>query len=421
MDITLSPKNLCGNITDIIASKSLAHRALICAAFADSPTVIKCNSSSDDIRATVGVLRSIGAKIDIDGNIYTVTPVFDIPQSQVKIDFGESGSTMRFMIPVLGALGINAQMITHGRLTTRPLSPLYEELVKHGMVLSEQGKCPLYCHGRLEDNNYTISGNVSSQFISGLMFALAVTNGGTITVKGKLESASYVELTIDMLEKFGVSVTQNENVFTVHDTSLTSPKEICIEGDWSNAAFWLCAGALSEKGVTVSPISSDSIQGDKAILDALCAFGAGISYTKTGVCVRKNRLTASDIDASDIPDLVPVISVVAAMCSGTTVINNISRLRYKESDRVATVREMLGNLGIKTQADENTLTVFGGKILGGTVDSHNDHRIAMSAAVASCVSLGDITITNAQAVSKSYPDFFEQITTLGAVVHKKEQ
>lgn len=420
MNITLPPHAMCGTLDDVVASKSLAHRALICAAFADKTTKIECNSASADIIATVGVLRSMGASIDIDGNIYTVTPISRIPQTEIEIDFGESGSTMRFILPILGALGVKAKMITHGRLTSRPLSPLYEELLSHGMKLSEQGKCPLYCDGKLCGKNYAIDGGVSSQFVSGLLFALAVSDGGSVAVKGKLESASYIDLTTDMLKKFGADISCTENIYTVGGKKLVSPEYIRIEGDWSNAAFWLAAGALSERGVTVSPLEAKSIQGDRAIADILFRFGADVTYNEKYVAVKRRRLEGITVDAANIPDLVPVISIVAAASRGTTTIQNIARLRFKESDRVATVCEMLENLGIETEADENTLIVHGGKIQGGTVNSHNDHRIAMSAAVASCVSADKITILGAEAVAKSYPDFFEKAQTLGAQPCRQE-
>ncbi len=419
MDVILSPCALSGTIDDIIASKSLAHRAFICAAFADKPTRIECNSSSEDIVATTGVLRSMGAQIIKDGDIYTVTPIKTLTEDEIEVDFGESGSTMRFILPILCALGIKAKMITHARLTTRPLSPLYEELISHGAKLSEQGKCPLYCSGKLSGNEYTINGGVSSQFVSGLMFALAVSGGGNIRIEGKLESASYVSLTVDMLKKFGVEVTKKDGCFTVKSQKIISPSYIRIEGDWSNAAFFLAAGALSEKGITVRPLCKDSIQGDRAIADILSKFGAEVSFDENAVSVKRKKLSALEIDAADIPDLVPIISVVAAASEGTTMIKNISRLRFKESDRVETVCNMLENLGIHTQADENTMTIYGSKLHGGVVDSHNDHRIAMSAAIASCISDGPVTVKDAGAVKKSYPDFFEKIVVLGAKAQKR--
>ena len=420
MDITLKPHSLCGEINDIIASKSLAHRAFICAALADGITEIECNSSSKDIEATVGVISSLGAGIEKNGNVYQVTPIKAIPNNRVRLDFGESGSTMRFVLPILGALGAEAEMITHGRLTSRPLSPLYEQLVCGGMTLSAQGICPLYCKGKLSLTEYTIDGGVSSQFISGLLFALSVMGGGTVNVTGKLESASYIELTVEMLRKFGIEVVRNENRFTVLHGKITSPGRIRIEGDWSNAAFWLAAGALSENGVTVSPIDPTSSQGDCAIADILKKFGAEVNTVADTITVKKKNLTACTVDAADIPDLVPIISVVAAASRGSTVIENTARLRFKESDRVAAVCEMLEALGIKTEAYENRMVIHGGTLTGGKVNSYNDHRIVMSASIASSACEGEITVINADAVSKSYPDFFEVMSQLGGKTQKHQ-
>jgi len=418
MDITLKPHALCGEINDIIASKSLAHRAFICAALADGTTEIECNSSSKDIEATAGVIASLGAKVEKDGNVYKITPIKAIPKNMIQLDFGESGSTMRFVLPILGALGVEAEMITHGRLTTRPLSPLYEELVRGGMVLSQQGVCPMYCKGKLGITEYTIDGGVSSQFISGLIFALSVMGGGSVNVTGKLESASYIDLTLGMLEKFGIQVARNQNRFTVLKGKITSPGKIRIEGDWSNAAFWLAAGALSEDGITVSPMEINSSQGDRAIADILKKFGADVNICGNKITVKKKELCACTVDAADIPDLVPVISVIAAASRGSTVIENTARLRFKESDRVAAVCEMLGAFGIKTEAYENSMVIHGGRLTGGKVNSYNDHRIVMSAAVASSVCDGDITVIDAQAVNKSYPDFFGVMSMLGGKTQK---
>lgn len=422
MNITLKPCRLSGKINDAIASKSLAHRAFLCASLAEGQTEIECNSSSKDIEATVGVIRTLGATVEKNGNIYTVTPIKEIPGETIRLDFGESGSTMRFVLPIVGALGVKAEMITHGRLTQRPLSPLYEQLTESGMILSPQGICPLYSEGRLKLREYTIDGGVSSQFISGLIFALCVMGGGKVNVTGKLESASYIDLTTDVIKKFGIDIKKSGSAFTVAEGKLKSHGKIKIEGDWSNAAFWLAAGALSEDGITVSPLNTSSAQGDRKIVEILEGFGADIKICNDKITVKKKNLTCCTVDASDIPDLVPIISVVAAASRGSTVIENTARLRFKESDRVMAVCKMLESLGIKAEAHENHMVIHGGRLTGGTVDSYNDHRIAMSAAIASSVCEGDVTVVNAEAVNKSYPDFFENISNIGGKfrVHQGE-
>ncbi|MBQ9940845.1 MAG: 3-phosphoshikimate 1-carboxyvinyltransferase [Clostridia bacterium] len=419
MTITLNSHAPEGRIDNMPASKSIAHRAFICACFAQGETEIECDSFSEDIQATVGVIKSLGAEVTKQGNRYTVIPVKSVPKEQVQLDFFESGSTMRFILPILGALGIKAEMLTRGRLTTRPLSPLYEILSSSGMILSPQGICPLYCEGKLNKNNFSLDAGVSSQFISGLLFALSLSGGGTVEITGSFESRDYVYLTCDILKKFGIQVTHKDNKFTVSRGKITSPGKIIIESDWSNAAFWLSLGALSRKGISVSPLNLNSVQGDIRILDILKKFGAEIITEKDSITVRKGQLSAIHFDARDIPDLVPVISVVAAASEGVTVIDGISRLRIKESDRVHSVCEMLGNLGIKTQSDANSMKIYGGKLTGGTVDSFGDHRIVMSASIASFVAEGEVTINNARAVNKSYPTFFGEIGKLGAQVKEK--
>lgn len=415
MNITLIPHPLSGTISDTIASKSAAHRALICAALADAPTTIECNSDSRDITATAGALRALGAKIDAHNGIFRVEAISSIPGGRVTVNCDESGSTLRFLLPVIGALGIRAAVTGSGRLASRPLSPLYEELTAHGMTLSPQGAFPLECGGRLRGRDYTVDGGVSSQFFTGLMFALAATGGGKINVTGRLESKAYVDMTSSALAKFGVATSFDNGIISVEESKLRSPERIKIEGDWSNAAFWLVAGALSKKGVTVAPLDKASVQGDREIAQLLEKIGADVKIEGSSVTVRRKSLRGIEIEASDIPDLVPALAVLAAASEGVTVIRGVARLRLKESDRIASVRDMLLALGVKAEADDNKIVVTGGTLHGGRVDSQNDHRIAMAAAVAASVSDGEVTVTGAEAVGKSYPDFFDRLASLGAL------
>lgn len=414
MKVTLKPKKPGGAVTDVIASKSMAHRALICAALADSPTEIECNSSSLDIMATAGALRSLGAGIEISGNIFRVQPIADIPEGRVTVNCGESGSTLRFILPVIGALGVKADVTGSGRLAKRPLSPLIEELTTHGMTFTPgpQDGFPLECGGRLKGSSYTIDGGVSSQFVTGLMFALTASGGGEIKVTGRLESRPYVDLTMAVLREFGVRVEEKDGIFNIAAGKIRSPGRMRIEGDWSNGAFWLAMGALSDEGVSVSPLNVRSVQGDREVYTLLEKFGADVKISGETVTVRKKSLSGTDFDASDIPDLVPVLSVVASAAEGTTVIREVTRLRLKESDRIKSVCDMLTALGVTVDADDEKITIEGGQIRGGTVESQNDHRIAMAAAVASAEADGDITIVGAEAVEKSYPDFFEKMKEL---------
>ena len=380
MDLTIYPKKLSG-IVNAIPSKSQAHRLLICAAFADGPTTLICPETNDDIQATAVCLNALGANIRRSDFGYDIIPVKSIP-NEALLDCGESGSTLRFLLPVVGALGIDATFRMSGRLPSRPLSPLWEEMERMGCRLSRPAENTIRCQGKLIAGDYFIDGGISSQFITGLLFAAALIDGKSkITVTGNLESKPYVDLTKQALQIF-----QAPNFHT--------PGYVIVEGDWSNSAFFLAAQQLGS-AVTVTNLQTDSLQGDRMVATLLPQ-------------LEKH----CEIDVRDIPDLVPILSVVAAAQNGA-VFTGIHRLRLKESDRVESVIHMIKNLGGKAEADENTLTVYGTGLKGGTVDSMNDHRIAMSAAIASTVCTSSVTILGAQCVSKSYPHFWEEFSRLG--------
>ena len=380
MDITVYPEKLSG-IVNAIPSKSQAHRLLICAAFADGPTTLICPETNDDIQATAICLNALGADIRRSDSGYEIIPVKSIP-NEALLDCGESGSTLRFLLPIVGALGIDATFRMGGRLPRRPLSPLWEEMERMGCHLSRPSENTIRCQGKLIAGDYFIDGGISSQFITGLLFAAALIDGECpITVTGNLESKPYVDLTKQALQIF-----QAPNFHT--------PGCVTVEGDWSNSAFFLAAQQLGS-AVTVTNLQTDSLQGDRMVATLLPQL--------------ENHC---EIDAKDIPDLVPILSVVAAAQNGA-VFTGIHRLRLKESDRVESVIRMIKNLGGKAEADENTLTVYGTGLKGGTVDSMNDHRIAMSAAIASTVCTEPVTIHGAQCVSKSYPHFWEEFCRLG--------
>ena len=420
MKITLCRPSPHGEI-DAIPSKSYAHRALICAALADTTTKIECARSNRDINATVSCLRSLGAEIDLSDGIYTVTPIKNTPKSAL-LNPGESGSTLRFLLPVVAALGVEAEFVTEGRLLSRPLSPLSDELIRHGAKITSP---PLRISGKISGGRYSFDGSVSSQFTTGLMLALpliektgadnSIELGKSIELLGKIESKPYIDLSRAVLEKFGVKTEERENTYIIKG-SFSSPEYVRVEGDWSNAAFMLCAGALSESGVTVRGLDMNSTQGDKKITEILCQFGAKVEVSERGVSVKKRNMRGITIDAADIPDLVPVISVVASAAEGDTVIENCSRLRLKESDRVESVCAMITSLGGDIESVGDSIVIHGKKTLsrvGETeINSYNDHRIVMSAAVGSILFDGCVTIDGCEAVSKSYPDFFDDFGNL---------
>ena len=396
-----------------IASKSMAHRLLICAAFADKESSIRCENVNNDILATVNCLCALGAEINYVDKSFLVKPI-SLFTNDAILNCNESGSTLRFLIPVVCAVCDKTSFMMSGRLPDRPLSPLREELEAHGIKFEYLQHDILTVSGRLECGDYTINGEVSSQFISGLLFALSFLDGrSTLTITGKIESAPYIEMTLDALKAFGASVFVNKNVYTVVGSNLRSNGVLSVEGDWSNAAFPLCAAALGGN-IKLDNLNLASRQGDMEILDILTRFGAEIIKENDFVIVERRNLKAIELDASQIPDLVPVIATVASVAEGTTKIYGASRLRIKESDRLVSTRTMLNELGADVDETDDGLIIRGrSRLSGGTVSSFNDHRIAMSAAVASVVCDNSVTIKDAEAVNKSYPDFWEDIKKLG--------
>ncbi|MBQ9967095.1 MAG: 3-phosphoshikimate 1-carboxyvinyltransferase, partial [Oscillospiraceae bacterium] len=308
----ITPNPIRGTIP-AIASKSMAHRLMICAALAKTPTEVICSTTSKDIEATRNCLAAMN-------------------EGKSPLPCGESGSTLRFLLPVVAALGLETAFYMEGRLPDRPLAPLDEELRKHGAVLRKDG-ATLHVSGQLTAGDYTLPGNVSSQYISGLLFALPLLDApSTLTVTGTVESEPYIHMTLHALRQFGIHIIIEENVYHIPSVAYKSPGIAYVEGDWSNAAFWLCAGALTGP-VTVTGLDARSLQGDKAVIEILERFGALCEQHGDSFTVSPAPLHGIEIDAAAIPDLVPILSVVAAKAEGTTRIYNASRLRLKESDR----------------------------------------------------------------------------------------
>lgn len=389
MDITISPRQLNGDLK-LIPSKSQAHRYLICTAFSDKPTTIICPAINKDIEATANCLNALGATIVYANDRYLVTPITDIP-AFATLPCGESGSTLRFMLPIVGALGLTAYFQMEGRLSQRPLSPLWEEMQRMGCNLDWVEENTLRCQGKLQCGVFSIDGSVSSQFITGLLFALSLIPGKSqLNIQGIVESRPYIEMTQLALADFGVD---GSGDFLEGRFPFITPGVVEIEGDWSNGAFFHVANYLGSQ-VNIHGLKDNSPQGDRAVKDILSTFN---DYT--------------EVDAKDIPDLVPVLSVAATKYGAK--FRNIRRLRLKESDRVESVMNMLSALGVLSEADENTLTIHPGTIHGGIVDSANDHRIAMAAAIAATVAKDSVTILNAHCVAKSYPTFWEEYGRLG--------
>ena len=422
MNVTIQPGAAQGTLA-AIPSKSAAHRLLICAALADRPTRVVCPQSSQDIDATLRCLRGLGAQITRREDGYEVIPLDrDKPVQEGVLDCGESGSTLRFLLPVAGALGAQVTFQTAGRLVQRPMGPLVEQLEENGCAVTlDQEHKTIAIAGRLMPGVYQLPGNISSQFISGLLFALPLLSGSSeLIVTGERESASYLDLTLRALADFGIVPPPSPGGWTVLSQPCRSPGLVRVEGDWSNAAPWLCLGALGGESVTVTGMDMDSLQGDKAICQVLTRMGARISVTGDRVTALWGRRTPADIDAKDIPDLVPVLAAVAAATPGTTRITGAARLRLKESDRLETTARALTALGGQVEQTEDGLIIQGRAALeGGRVDAAGDHRIAMAAAVASGACTGPVVVTGAQAVEKSYPTFWKSLRALGKEVEEE--
>ena len=439
MDIKIIPRKLKGRL-DALPSKSHAHRVLIAqklarmqngeAANADNAHGSEIPTFSKDIEATKNCLAQLDS-------------------GSPRLNCIESGSTMRFMLPVAMALRDEAVFIGTGKLPSRPISPLREEMERNGCTFSPGAPaadtadipdgfseiCTI--RGRLQPGTYRLAGNVSSQFITGLLFALPLLDGdSTLELTTALESAGYVDLTLDVLRDFGIMIDEKRspegfNTYVINGSQrYTEPADVTVQGDWSNAAFWLACGALGGD-VTLDGVDMTSSQRDKEFADILMQMGAHLEVSSCGTSMDStsatgglssirctgNGLGAADIDVAQIPDLVPVLATVMALADGTSEITHAERLRIKESDRIFTVHDFLSKLGADITDEGSGLSVRGKRTLsGGEVCGHNDHRIVMAAAVASCGCTGPVIIRGAEAVNKSYPDFFRDFAALGGEV-----
>lgn len=400
-------------------SKSQAHRLLICAALAVEPCSIVCNSVNDDIMATMRCLNALGARITFSSGVFDVQPIELVKGG--TLDCGESGSTLRFLMSVAAVLGADATFTGAGKLPQRPMGALTDVLAAHGMAFERHtsDELPVTCSGTLQGGRFTLPGNVSSQYLTGLLFALPLaTVDSEIEVTGGLTSASYIDMTIDALRTAGISVERRNNIFTIKgNQQYHMPERVVVEGDWSSAAFWVVAGVIGKQPVTVCGMNNESLQGDSAIVDHLRSMGAFITVEDDRVVAMPSHLFGTELDCMDTPDLVPVLSVAAAVAQGTTTFVNVGRLRFKESDRLAAMKSVLASFGITSSVGEDIFTVYGGDpVAQTTVESFGDHRIAMSAAILSTVAKEITTISGSGCVAKSYPSFFEDFASLGGVV-----
>ncbi len=398
MDLKITPGLLSGKIL-VPPSKSISHRALIAAALADGESRIYNLLDCVDTTATIGALTALGADIRQEGNC-TIVKGISVPLETAEINCFESGSTLRFIMPVAAALGCRASFDGRANLPNRPITPYFTEFQKHGVKFLTD-KMPYITEGKLTGGVYEIAGNISSQFITGFLFALSLLEeDSVIKITSPLESKSYVDLTADAMKSFGVEIEEGENEYRIKGGQKYKPCDYTIEADMSQAAFFLVADAIGGN-VTPENLRYDSVQGDRAIIDIVKTF-------------KENGGKAFNIAADNIPDLVPILTVLACFAEGTSTITDCGRLRIKECDRLAAITDELNRLGAKVEAGEDYLKIHGvEKLHGGDCLTYSDHRIAMSIAVASQRCTEPVIIRGADCVSKSYPTFFEDFRTLG--------
>ena len=379
-NVILKPFTPCGTVA-APPSKSDVHRAIICAALSRGKCTISPVALSEDIKATIRCAEALGATIQMENNVLTIDGTDIFQNKTAVLDCGESGSTLRFFIPVAALGGIETTFVGHGRLPERPIGIFTEALPRAGVTCDTQGGLPLTIRGKLQSGTFHIPGNVSSQFISGLLFALPLLDGDSdILLTSPIQSVGYINMTIRTMAQFGVEIDILDNGWHIRGGQRYVPSDYITDGDWSQAAFFLVSGAIGGE-VTVTGANIDSAQGDRRIVALLREFGAQVHQDGSSVTVKKSPMQAISIDASQIPDLVPILAVCASFAEGTTHIFNAERLRIKESDRLKTTADLLNSLGGKVEETPDGLLITGvSKLRGDVVDGCNDHRIVMSAA-----------------------------------------
>lgn len=405
MKINLSPTKLKGGV-DIPSSKSIAHRAIICGAMADGVSVINNIYLSRDIKATINCLKSLGADIVVDGDRAEIKSRPYASENERILDCDESGSTLRFLLPIALAVGGKFRFIGRGKLGVRPLDVFFKIFDGRGIKYinnSNESKLDLIVEGKLEGGDFCVRGDISSQFITGLLFALSMSDkDSSITVDGELQSVGYIHLTLQALEAFGIKVEFKNNIFKLVGNQKFLGTHYTVESDYSQAAFFLVANYLGND-IQVSNLNENSLQGDRVIVEMLDNLKSG---------------KVKEFDGSNCPDIIPIFTLACALSKGEVVIKNLSRLRIKECDRLSATVQELNKLGAKTFEGVDYIKINGvEKLIGGVeVDAHNDHRMAMMLSIAATVCEKDIIINDAESVEKSYPTFYQAYQSIGGII-----
>ncbi len=406
MDIKIIPGKLNGTVS-IPSSKSMTHRVLIGAALAKGKSVISNVTFSKDIYATIDALKASGADITAVGNTVTVNGLCGRCPQNAEIDCCESGSTLRFMIPVTAALGINSVYKGQGRLPERPITPYLRELPQKGITFDYENTMPFTVSGKLLSGKYSLEGNISSQFITGLLFALPLLEGDSeIILTSPLESKPYADMTIESLKLFGIDIKETQKGYYIKGSQQYHSSDVSVEGDYSQAAFFYVANALGSN-VKIENLKKESTQGDKKIVEIT-----------ENLCYNENNVPMGfSVNASDIPDLVPILAVLGTYCCDTSRISGAERLKIKESDRLTATAAAINALGGDVTPVNDGLIINNARLCGGSIDSCGDHRIAMCAAIAATICQEPVIIKNADSVEKSYPEFFRDYQNLGGIAN----
>ncbi|MGD9964723.1 MAG: 3-phosphoshikimate 1-carboxyvinyltransferase [Candidatus Izemoplasmatales bacterium] len=397
-------------------SKSLLHRSIICACMANGKSIIKNIVMSEDIKATINAFKTMGVKIEKLENSLEISSSGILPFfGDEIIDCKESGSTIRFLMPLF-ANKKGIYFTGKESLLNRPFK-IYEDIFKKNNVIFKKIDGKIYIQNELQANTYEVLGNISSQFISGLLFSLPLKKSDSIIkIIGNLESKKYVDMTIDVLKEFGISISKEENVYYIKGNQKYLPSNYKVESDYSQLAFFAVAGIINGD-IAIQNLNTESLQPDFEIINLIEKMGGKIIKEKNIYKFIKSETNGINIDVSQNPDIAPILSILAAVSKGETCFENAQRLRYKETDRLKATSESLNLLGVKCKVKNDSFTVHGQNILqGNSFSSYNDHRMVMSISIAALRANSPITIEGAQAVNKSYPDFFEDLKSLGVKI-----
>jgi len=416
MKVKVVPNSISGEIL-ANPSKSYAHRVILCAALANGKSRVDNLVFCDDVRTTVDIVEKLGAKVEKIGNrLFEITPIDRecLREKEVELFANESGSTLRFILPILCALGVKAVVDGKDGLRKRPLNLLVDCLNRYGAKIKGD-RLPVITGGKLTPAVYEIDAGQSSQNLTGLLYALSLLDAKSeLVLKNETVSKGYIDITLSVLSDFGANIEKTERGFVVYPAEF-KPLDTSIEGDYSSLAFPVALAATAGK-VKVSGMNPDSLQGDRAILDVLTKMGAKISWQKDAVTVEKSPLSAVELDGRDIPDLLPIVAVLCARAQGISKIYGVDRLKIKESNRISAICDLLRMFDVKHFYANDCLTIYGRmdkKEPLGEINGYNDHRIVMSGVVMAIAFGSEITVTDARAVDKSYPHFFEDMITLG--------